>query len=133
MQSIPLSPKTQDSQSDSNHILFTLPGDKEILNFSPWSLPTVHYCSKFFSRPTSIHTAAVSNLVSPILFSVTRERPLLGDHRCSFRSPLQHSSLLSWFFPKGNPNTSYCSAWHRSPLSQLRLQGRNASLTSPDN
>ena len=65
----------------------------------------------------SIHPAAVSDLISPILFSVTRENPLLGDHNCSLGTPLQHSFLISWFFPRDNPNPSYCGPRHPSPLS----------------
>lgn len=105
-----------------HHILFTPPWARRDSQLLPHghSLPPSLAVGKFLRPSLSIHPTATADLVSAILFSVTREKPLLGDHSCASGSPLQHSFLISWFFPKGNPHPSYCSLWHHSPLSHPR-------------
>ena len=124
------------SQVDGNHILFTPPwtrrDSQRLLMVSPSHNPWLWGSSS--QDLASIHPAAVSDLVSPILFSVTRENPLLGDHSCSLGTPRQHSFLISSFFPKGvtpTPPTAVPSIV--LPCRILSLQGRNVSPTLPDN
>lgn len=112
MLSIPLSPNTQNSQTEGNHIFYTpLWTWRDRFSALFWTLcfPQSLAVVKFSLESRLIPPAAVSGLVSSILSSVAREKPLRGDHSCSLGSRFQHPFLLNRFFLKGNHNPSYCS------------------------
>lgn len=82
-------------QSDQILVLLT-PRREKTLSVSPGSLPTFLAVASYLPSPVSVHSAAVPDLASPPLFSMTRESLLWGGRpRLFLRIP-----------PSDNPSPS---------------------------